>query len=315
MTALADPIVIAHRGHPATLPDHTLEGYTRAVERGADFLEPDLVSTKDHVLVARHENEIGGTTDAAVKFPDRKATKVVDGQSVTGWFVEDFTLAELRTLRARQPLADLRPTDHDGRYLVPTFDEILELRAALSARLGRPVGVYPETKHPSYFDGLGLSLEEPLLEALARHGLTKRTDPVFVQSFERANLQELRTRTAVRLVQLVWTEAGPWDQRATGLTYAQMLTREGLATVATYADGIGPAKTQVIPVVDGRLGQPTSLVTDAHAAGLVVHPYTFRPEARYRPTDLDPVAEVRAYLAAGVDGVFCDRAEDGVAAR
>lgn len=313
-TALAgDPIVIAHRGAPGELPDHTLEGYTLAVEQGADFIEPDLVSTKDGVLVARHENEIGGTTDVASKFPDRKTTKTVDGSEITGWFTEDFTLAELQTLRARQPRDD-RPKDHDGQFAIPTFDQILALRAELSKKHGRAIGLYPETKHPTYFDGLGLSLEEPLLASLQKHGLTTASDPVFIQSFEVGNLTELNGRTDVRLVQLVWTEGAPVDRPK--LAYAEMIAPDGLKQVATYADGIGAHKHQVIPLAkDGSLGAATSLVSDAHAAGLLVHVYTFRDEERHRPAATDPIAEVRAYLEAGVDGVFCDHNRTGVAAR
>ena len=309
----AEPIVIAHRGAPGELPDHTLEGYALAVEQGADFIEPDLVSTKDGVLIARHENEIGGTTDVADKFADRKTTKTVDGSEVTGWFTEDFTLAEIKSLTARQPRED-RPQDHDGRYTVPTFDEILILRAELSNKHGRTIGVYPETKHPTYFDGLQLSLEEPMLKALEAHDLQKSDDPVFIQSFEVGNLMELSKKTDLPLIQLVWTEGAPVDRP--DLPYAQMITADGLKQVAAYAAGIGAHKHQVIPLAEDKtLGTATALVKDAHAAKLLVHIYTFRDEERHRPVGLDPVAEIRAYLDAGVDGVFCDHNLSGVAAR
>ncbi len=312
-TLAADPLVIAHRGLPARLPDHTLEGYARAVALGADYIEPDLVATRDGVLVARHENEIGGTTDVADKFPDRRTTRTVDGVTLTGWFTEDFTLAELKTLTARQPMDD-RPHDHDGRYAIPTFDEILDLRERLSREHGRIVGVYPETKHPTYFDARGLSLEEPLLAALRAHGLDRADAPVFIQSFEVGNLQWLAAHTAVPRIQLVWTDGAPADRP--DLPYRQMITPDGLARIATYAQGIGVHKHLVIPMGDARaLGRPTSLVADAHAAGLVVHAYTFRSEPRYRPAGLSPVDEVRAWFDAGVDGVFCDDAAVGVAAR
>lgn len=308
----AEPVVIAHRGQSATFPDHTLAAYREAVRLGADFLEPDLVATKDGVLVARHENEIGGTTDVADRFPDRRTTKTVDGTALTGWFTEDFTLAELKTLRARQPMDD-RPKDHDGRYTIPTLAEILALREVLSTQTGRTIGVYPETKHPTYFRAAGLPLEPLLLAGLEAHDLLGADAPVYVQSFEVGNLQQLAKTTDLKLVQLVWTEGAPIDRP--DLPYAQMITADGLKQVATYAAALGAHKHQVIPVVDGSLGPPTTLVADAHAAGLVVHPYTFRNEARYRPTDLDPVAEVRAYLAAGIDGMFCDDVAVGVAAR
>ncbi len=272
------------------------------------------MSTKDGALIARHENEIGATTDVADKFPDRKTTKTVDGESITGWFTEDFTLSEIKTLRARQPMA-ARPKDHDGKYQIPTFDEILILREELSKTHDRTVGVYPETKHPTYFDGLGLSLEEPLLKALAAHGLRESDDPVFIQSFEVDNLKELAKQTDVPLLQLVWTDGSPYDKRDTGPTFAQMLTPDGLAEVARYAAGIGAHKHQVIPVVDGALSTPTSLVADAHAAKLLVHLYTFRNEPEALPKNTSPVDEARAYLAAGADGLFCDFAEVGVEAR
>ncbi len=309
----AQPLVIAHRGAPGALPDHTLEGYRHAVEQGAHYIEPDLVSTKDGALIARHENEIGATTDVADKFPERKTTKTVDGESITGWFTEDFTLAEIKTLRARQPMA-ARPKDHDGKYAIPTFDEILLLREELSKTTGRAIGVYPETKHPSYFDALGLSLEEPLLKALSAHDLGKSDDPVFIQSFEVGNLQELAKHTDLPLLQLVWTSGSPWDKRDTGPTFAQMITPEGLEQVARYAAGIGAHKHQVIPLVDGALGKPTTLVADAHAADLLVHLYTFRSEPDALPRGLSPVDEVRAYIDAGADGLFCDFTEVGVAA-
>lgn len=271
------PLVIAHRGASGYRPEHTLASYRLAIALGADYVEPDLVSTADGVLVARHEVEIGGTTDVATRreFADRLTTKVVDGRELSGWFVEDFTLAELKTLRAVERLPRLRPrnTRYDGRYEVPTFDEILTLVEEESARLGRAIGVYPETKHPSYFAAVGLSLEEPLLAALAGRDL-----PAFVQSFEPGNLRWLRPRTSLPLVQLV---------SATGRV--DLVTGTGLRRVAEYADAVGVEKELVSP----------GLVADAHDAGLQVHVWTLRDET-------DSIEDTQALVGAGVDGLFTD---------
>jgi glycerophosphoryl diester phosphodiesterase len=314
----ADPpfLLIAHRGASGHRPEHTLEAYALAVEMGADYIEPDLVITKDGVLVARHENEIGGTTDVATKFPDRKATKRIDGQEVTGWFTEDFTLAELRTLRARERLPQLRDTSYDGQFLVPTFDEVLALADSLGRARGRVVGVYPETKHPSYFRSIGLPLEEPLLAALDRAGWNRADAPVFIQSFEVANLRALAQQTPVRLIQLVSPGAPPDRAADPSLpTYAELLTPEGLRELAGYVAGIGPEKRLVID----QDGTVSSLVADAHAAGLKVHIWTIRAEAPFvgRAFAGDVAAEVRAFVAAGVDGVFSDHPDvvRGVVAR
>jgi glycerophosphoryl diester phosphodiesterase len=288
------PLIIGHRGASGHRPEHTLEGYRLAVEMGADFIEPDLVMTKDGVLIARHENEIGGTTDAADRFPDRKRTKTIDGHAVTGWFTEDFTLAEIKTLRARERLA-FRSHAYDGQFLVPTFDEVIELALRLGDARGRPVGIYPETKHPTYFRGIGLPLEEKLLEALEKHGWNRRDAPVFIQSFEQGNLQELRRKTAVRLIQLV--------------DNAAMVEGEGLKRIAAYADGIGAEKRLVVPVLpDGSLGAPTDLVARAHAAGLLVHIWTIRIDKEFLPAGYHgkPEAEFEQFRQLGVDGVFTD---------
>jgi glycerophosphoryl diester phosphodiesterase len=256
------------------------------------------VSTKDHVLVARHESDITGTTDIAQhpEFGSRRTTKVIDGASKTGWFTEDFTLAELRTLRAVERMPDLRPDNaaYDGRYAIPTFDEVL----VLAQREG--VGVYPETKHPTYFRSLGLPLEEPLLAALEAAGWDGPAAPVFVQSFEEGNLRALRRRTGVRLVQLTRGSGRPAD----------------LGEVAAYADAIGPDKSQIVPRdASGRLAAPTSLVDDAHRAGLAVHPYTFRPESAFLPSGMDSAAELALFYGLGVDGVFADHPDIAVAVR
>lgn len=313
----AQPIIIAHRGASAVRPEHTLAAYETAIRAGADFIEPDLVSTRDHVLVARHENEISGTTDVAdhPEFAARHATKVVDGARTTGWFTEDFTLAELKTLHARERLPELRPANRayaDER--IPTLDEIIALAKA------HRVGIYPETKHPSYFRGLGLPLEPPLLAALAAAGWTTSDAPVFIQSFEVGNLRALRALTKVRLIQLV--DAGT---SADGADYGAMMTPAGLQAIAAYADGIGPSKDRVIPRdAGGRLLAPSRLVADAHAAGLQVHPWTFRPENYFLPAELrtganpaargDIAGEYRVFLATGIDGLFADDPASAVAA-
>ena len=313
------PIIIAHRGASGERPEHTLEAYRLAIAQGADFIEPDLVLTRDGVLVARHENEISGTTDVAGRpeFADRRTTRVIDGERFTGWFTEDFTLAELRSLRARERLPQLRPqnTAYDGQYLIPTFDEVLALARDESARTGRIIGVYPETKHPSYFASIGLPHEAPLLAALARFGHTSAAAPVFIQSFEVGNLVALNARTDVRLVQLISDSGAPPDRP--DQPYSAMLTAEGLSAIARYADGIGPAKNLVIArTALGALGRSTGLVARAHAAGLLVHPWTFRRENYFLPLNLrsgldprgagDLAAEMRAFIAEGVDGLFTD---------
>ncbi|RBY74533.1 glycerophosphodiester phosphodiesterase [Geodermatophilus sp. TF02-6] len=325
-------LVIGHRGAAGYRPEHTLASYELAARMGADYLEPDVVSTADGVLVTRHENEISGTTDVArhPEFADRRTTEVVDGVEVTGWFTEDFTLAELETLRAVERLPEAREenTLYDGLYRVPTLDEVLELREELSRELGREIGVYVETKHPTYFDGIGLSLEEPLLADLDEAGLDHEGAPVFLQSFETTNLRQLDEVVDVPLVQLVSPTGAPYDLVAAGdpRNYADLVSPEGLAEVAAYADGIGPDKNMVIPrEADDTLGEPTSLVDDAHDAGLVVHPYTFRNENTFLPADLREGAapddygraidEQLAFWATGIDGVFTDNPDTGVVSR
>ena len=288
------PLIIAHRGASGHRPEHTLEAYRLGAEMGADFVEPDLVSTKDGVLIARHENEIGGTTDVADRFPDRKRTKTIDGQAITGWFTEDFTLTEIKTLRARERLA-FRSHAYDGQFQIATFDEVIELAQQLGKKLGRPVGVYPETKHPTYFRSIHLPLEEKLLASLQKHGWNSRDAPVFIQSFEQENLRALRGQTQVRLIQLV--------------SAATMVEGDGLKNIAAYADGIGPEKRLVVPVnADGSLGTPTDLVARAHAAGLLVHIWTIRVDKEFLPAGYHgkPEAEFEQFRQLGVDGVFTD---------
>ncbi len=320
------PLLIAHRGASADRPEHTLMAYKLAIEQGADFIEPDLVSTKDGHLVARHENEISGTTDIADRpeFANRRTTRTIDGVKTEGWFTEDFTLAEIKTLRARERLPQLRGTAHDGQEQVPTFAEILAMVKAEEARTGRRIGLYPETKHPSYFRSIGLPLEEPLLAALSRAGYAEATDPIFIQSFEAGNLEAIRPRTRLRLIQLMASEGSPPDRP--GQSYARMRSPAGLKALAAHVDGIGVEKPMVIPrTADGRLDKPTSLVADAHAAGLKVHVWTFRPENYFLPAEHrigenlgtrgNSVAEIQAFLATGIDGLFSDSTPDAVKAR
>ncbi|MBD2774081.1 esterase-like activity of phytase family protein [Iningainema sp. BLCCT55] len=347
------PIVIGHRGASGERPEHTLEAYKLAIERGADFIEPDLVLTKDGVLVARHENAIAiinpqtgalveATTDVYLRpeFADRLTTRVVDGVTITGWFTESFTLEELKTLRAVERLP-FRDQSYNGLFEVPTLDEIINLVKQVEAETGRKIGIYPETKHPTYHDSIGLSLEEPLVETLVRNNFT---DPsrVFIQSFEVSNLKELNTLIDVPLVQLLDAEGialdgtlienQPYDFEVSGdtRTYGDLRTPEGLAEIATYADGIGPWKRMIVSVRgvdndgDGRADDingdgvvndadrfttpPTTLVQDAHAAGLLVHPYTFRNENLYLAADYNgnPQLEYRQFIGLGVDGYFSD---------
>ena len=329
----AEPIVIGHRGASGYRPEHTLASYRLAIRLGADYVEPDLVSTKDGVLVARHENEISGTTDVADRpeFTDRKTTKTIDGRAVTGWFTEDFTLAELKTLRAKERLPEVRPdnTRYDGRFEVPTFQEVLDLVKEESRRSGRRIGVYPETKHPTYFDSIGLSLEEPLVRTLRRNGLDKKGSRVFVQSFETGNLRDLDEMTKAPLVQLVDAQGAPYDLVAAGdpRKYADLITPDGLDQIAEYADGLGANKDLVLPrdPATGETGQPSALVDDAHDEGLIVHVWTLRDENQFMATNFrrgdnpnakgNIFAEVTAFLEAGVDGMFADYPDSAVDAR
>ena len=304
------PIVIAHRGASGSRPEHTLAAYELAIEQGADFIEPDLVLTKDDVFVARHENEISGTTDVAdhPEFAARRATRTIDGQQVTGWFTEDFTLAELRTLRARERLAELRPDNrrYDGQQPIPTLADVIALAKRASAQTGRTIGIYPETKHPSYFASIGHPMEARLVAQLRVAGWDSADAPVFIQSFEVNNLKALKKLTGIRLIQLMDATGRPADHAVD--SYATMATPAGLKAVATYAFGIGPNKSMV------GAGKP--LVHDAHVGGLRVHPWTYRAENAFLPEAYrvpgGPEAhgrvgqEIADAVAAGVDGFFTD---------
>ena len=314
------PLVIGHRGACGYRPEHTLASYELAIEMGADFIEPDLVSTKDGVLIARHENELGMTTDVSDKFPARKTNKMVDGRKIEGWFSEDVTVAEIKTLRARQSRAG-RSTAWDGLYTIPTFVEVLQLVQRKSAEMGRVIGIYPETKHPTYFASIGLSLEGPLVATLTRFGYTTRESPVFVQSFETQNLRDLNEMTEVRLIQLLDRfDAQPHDFVVTGdpRTYRDLMAPAALKIIASYADGIGPWKRTIVPETDvGALLPANSLIDDAHEAGLLVHAYTFRDEPAMLAADYgnDAGSEYEHFFALGLDGVFSDFPDTAVRAR
>jgi glycerophosphoryl diester phosphodiesterase len=333
------PLVLAHRGASGYRPEHTVAAYELSVAMGADYIEPDLVMTRDGVLVDRHEPEIGSTTDVASRpeFADRRTTKALDGTSVTGWWVEDFTLEEFKTLRAIERLPKVRPANmaYDGQQAVPTFAELLALRASLSERHGRAVGIIPEIKHSTYLRGLGFDPEAATIEALEEAGLNRAEAPVWIQSFEVTNLIALRTSYGYRAKQLLLAEDGsaPYDLVAAGdsRSYADLLTAEGLAGLAPWIDAIGPEKVMVIPRrPDNTLAEPTSLVDDAHRAGLLVMPWTFRAENHFLPSDLrvpdaegvvhryqlgSAAEEALRYLDAGIDGMFCDNTDIYVAAR
>lgn len=316
------PLVIAHRGASAHLPEHTLAAYALGVLQGADYIEPDLVLTADGALVARHDNRLDLSTDVTARpeFAQRRCTRTVDGETVTGWFSEDFTLAELRSLRAVERIPQLRPANarHDGLYGVPTLPEIIRLARALESIVGRRLGLYPEAKHPSHFLAHGLDIAATLVNTLHSAGYHDREARVFVQCFEPGTLRRLRGMTDLRLVQLIDARGAPADAPQ-GPDYAAMTTAQGLREIATYADAVGPAKSLLIPTApDGTLdvAAATDFVAHAHACGLLVHPWTFRPENTFLPVDLrcgsdpaaygDHAAELRAFAQLGIDGVFTD---------
>ncbi|MGW1158301.1 glycerophosphodiester phosphodiesterase [Streptomyces sp. NPDC002519] len=334
LKGLPVPTVIGHRGASGYRPEHTFGSYQLALDLGADIVEAgDLVPTKDGHLVCRHEPEIGGTTDVAdhPEFAGRKTTKVLDGVPTTGWFTEDFTLAELKTLRAieRIPATRQRNTLYDGRWEIPTFEEVLRWQDEQTRKRGKQVWIYPETKHPTYFRKLGLGLEERLAKVLRAHGKDRKNAPVIIQSFEPTSIQRLNKLVGNPLVVLLsGANTRPWDFVETGdaRTVADLVTPQGLKEIAGYAQGIGPTLDLVIPKdANGRLTRPSTLVADAHAAGLILHPYTMRNENTFLPADFrkgtDPAAygdvfgAFAAYFATGIDGVFTDNADTGLLAR
>jgi glycerophosphoryl diester phosphodiesterase len=342
------PLVIGHRGAGGFVPEHTLQSYKLAIKLGADYVEPDLVMTKDHVLIARHEpilgdsdpNTTGDSTDVGEhpEFASRETTRTLDGVPTTGFWAQDFTLAEIKTLGARQTRGG-RPTEFNGKFKVPTLQEIINLVKRRSHKLGRRIGIYPETKHPTFHDSQGLSLEEPLVRTLKKNGLNSKNSPVFIQSFEQSNLKELNHMTRVRLIQLMdandtdpvtgnptyappfdrpydWTASG--DPTLLARTFGYFATDAGLDEVKTYADGIGPWKVYIIPITGGGGGDPktpTDLVARAHARGLLVHTWTFRDDAFPSGFPGGPVEELLAFYRQGVDGVFADFPDTAFGAR
>jgi glycerophosphoryl diester phosphodiesterase len=326
------PIVIAHRGVPGHRLEHTRPSYLLAVEQGCDYIEPDVVATKDGVLVVRHENDIGNTTDVAMhpEFADRKVSKIIDGVPHMGWFTEDFTLAEIKTLRVRERLPQLRPQNIPlaRTEQILTFDEVLTIADEASVGRAEPVGVYVETKHPTYFAGIGLDLNDLLIADLERRQLNHDGAKIIVQSMETANLRALRDRTPLTLIQLMDRQGAPYDLVAAGdpRTYRNLRKVPQLEQIAAYADGIGPNKSQVIKRdLMGRLAGETKLVRRAHRLGLLVHVWTMRSENNFLPTNLrtsrdkaahgDAMGEYLAFFNAGVDGVFSDFTQTAVRAR
>ena len=331
------PLVIGHRGAPGYLPDHTLQGYALAIKLGADYVEPDLVATKDGVLIARHEPNITGTTDVAdhPEFANRfDPCRIVDGVEESGWFASDFTLREIKTLGAKQPFAE-RPQKYDGKFKIPTLQEVIDLVKQKSKSSHRKIGIYPETKHPTYHQTLvpALPLEQRLVDVLAANGLNSANSPVFIQSFEQANLQLLNTMTPVRLVQLVDandTNASgdptyappfdrPYDWTVSGRTdlFSYFATNAGLAEIKTYADGIGPWKVYIVGTFEGNIIKTTDLIDRAHAAGLLIHTWTFRSESFRLANQYngDPANEYKQFYELGIDGVFSDFPDHAVEAR
>ncbi|MFZ3593363.1 glycerophosphodiester phosphodiesterase [Streptomyces sp. BH104] len=334
LAGLPVPTVIAHRGTSGYRPEHTLGSYQLALDMGAHIIEAgDLCPTKDGHLVCRHEPEIGGTTNVAdhPEFADRKKTKSLDGVATTGWFTEDFTLAELKTLRAKERIPGTRQhnTIYDGRWEIPTFEEVLRWRAEQSKKLGREVWIYPELKHPTYFRKQNLALEERLAKVLRAHGLHRKNSPVIIQSFEPTSIQRMNKLVDNPLAVLLSTaKSRPYDFVDSGdpRTVADLITPKGLAEIASYANGIGPTLDLIIPKdANGKLLEPTTLVRDAHKAGLVLHPYTMRNENTFLPADFkkgtdpnaygDAFGAFKAYYGTGIDGIFSDNCDTALLAR
>ncbi|MEA9411379.1 glycerophosphodiester phosphodiesterase [Flavobacterium sp. PL02] len=358
----ANPIVVAHRGASGYLPEHTIEGYTKAIEMGADFIEPDLVMTKDGQLVVRHEPMLSGTTNVSEipAFASKKTTKNIDGAMITDWFVSDFTLAEIKQLKAKQAFAE-RSQVYNNKYSIPTFAEVIALAKQKSAQSGRVIGIYPETKHPSFHEALGLKITDKLLEMLTAEGWNSASSPVYIQSFEVSNLQYIRSKSTVKIIQLlscydvalngdliftvpegeIISDGKPYDWHLKGDTrdYGFFRTQEGLDFVKTYANGIGPWKPFIIPYkgtdvnkdgkaddinADGKVDDvdkealsPTTLISDAHKKGLLVHAYTFRNEEKRLLSNYknNPTLEYQAFYKLGLDGVFSDFTDTAVQAR
>ncbi|MER5381244.1 glycerophosphodiester phosphodiesterase [Streptomyces sp. NPDC002688] len=332
--SLPRPTVIGHRGASGYRPEHTFGSYQLALDLGADVVEAgDLVPTKDGHLVCRHEPEIGGTTDVSAhpEFADRKTTKTLDGVATTGWFTEDFTLAELKTLRAVERIPANRPhnTLYNGRWEIPTFEEVLRWQDEQTRKRGKQVWIYPETKHPTYFRKLGLGLEERVARLLRKYGKDKKDSPVILQSFEPGSIERLDKLVGNPLaVLLSAANTRPWDFVEAGdpRTVADLVTPEGLKWIASFAQGIGPTLDLIIPKdAAGNLTQPTTLVADAHRAGLILHPYTMRNENPFLPASFrrgtaadaygDAFGAFKVYFETGIDGVFSDNADTALLAR
>ncbi|MFI1970951.1 glycerophosphodiester phosphodiesterase [Streptomyces cinnamoneus] len=328
------PTVIGHRGACGYRPEHTFGSYEYALANGADVIEQDLVPTKDGHLVCRHENDITATTDVASRpeFASRKTTKTVDGEAHTGWFTEDFTLAELKTLRAKERIPGNRQhnTPYDGRWQVPTFEEVLKWADEQGRKRGRRIWLHVETKHPTYFRKAGLGLEERLAKLLRRYGRSGRNGYTFIQSFEPGSLQRLNKLgvDCPKVLLLDDLPTRPWDFVEAGdpRTVADLITPKGLAWVSGFAQGIGPWLNLIIPRdKDEKLTKPTTLVRDAHAAGLILHPYTMRNENSFLPADFrrgsdpngygDAFAAFKTYFATGIDGIFSDNCDTAALAR
>ncbi|MFI2290529.1 glycerophosphodiester phosphodiesterase [Streptomyces niveus] len=326
------PTIVGHRGASGYRPEHTLGSYQLALDMGAHVIEQDLVPTKDGHLVCRHENDITGTTDVAdhPEFAGRKTTKSVDGVSLTGWFTEDFTLAELKKLRAKERIPQSRPhsTLYNGRWEIPTFEEVLRWADEEGRRRGEPVWLYVETKHPTYFRGLGLGLEERLAKLLRRYGRDRRDSPLFLQSFEPTSMQRMAKLVSTpRVVLFDAADTQPWDFKQSGdpRFVRDLITPEGLKWIASFAQGVGPWVDLIIPKdKDGKLGKPTTLVRDAHAKGLILHPYTMRNENSFLPADFrigtdpnaygDAFGAFKTYFEQGIDGIFTDNPDTGLLA-
>jgi len=321
-TTNKQPLVIGHRGASGYRPEHTLASYELAIQMGADYIEPDIVSTKDGVLIARHENDISETTNVGNvrEFANRKTTKKIDGREVTGWFIEDFTLAEIKTLRAKERLP-FRNHSYDSQFEIPTLQEVIDLAKQKSTQTGRIIGIYPETKYPTYFKSIHLSLEEPLVAILEANGYINSDDPVFIQSFEVENLKQLNKITDLPLVQLLdEADKQPYDfvMKGDSRTYADLTSPKELAKIAEYAEALGPYKRLIIPVSENkRLKAATSLINDAQAVGLKVHTWTFRKEDQYLAPDYNgnPQAEYEQFFKLGIDGVFSDFPDIAVTVR
>ena len=309
--SLNQPIIIGHRGSSGERPEHTLEAYERAIDQNADFIEPDLVMTKDLVLIARHENEISETTDVAEKFPNRKTKKLIDGQTVTGWFSEDFTLAEIKTLKAKERLP-FRDQSFNGKFDVPTFEEVLQLIEKKNKQLNKRIGVYPETKHPTFFQSIQKPLEPELLRLLKKYGYEQNLDRVFIQSFETQNLKDMSQLTKMPMAQLIGSPfEKPYDfvVKKDPRGYEELTTDEGLREIAQYAKAVSPYKRYIVPTnIFDYLKEPTDFIQRAHRLGLLVHTWTLRAENRYLAKDYqgDIKKEVEHFMSLGIDGIFTD---------